>query len=471
MPMLSTTQRWVLGLTSVASIMVALDLLVVSTALPTIQADLDTSLAQVQWAVTGYGLAFAVLLAAGAALGDRFGRRRVFVVGLTIFAVASASCAAASDIGWLISSRVLQGAGAAFVMPLAVAMLSAHVTDDVRGRALGLFEGLTGVATMAGPVVGGSVAHLVGWQWVFWVNVPIALTLIPLVFAKIDESHGERARLDVPGMALVTASALGIVWGLVRGNVVGWSSPEVLLPLGFGVLLIPVAVAWQRRASAPMIPPRLFRNRTFSASAVVSVLLYAALYGTVFFLAQYLQIGLGYSALAAGWCLVPWTATLLVVAPLAGALADRIGERPVLVTGLALKAMGLGWLAVIASPETSYPAVLVALLVEGIGTSMAIPVVQSAMLGAVCADDIGKASGVNGMSQELGGVLGVAVLVALFTSVGDYGSAVGFSAGFGAAMTAAAVFSAVAALVGFAVAKRSGAEDHSGDFSMKSESS
>jgi EmrB/QacA subfamily drug resistance transporter len=447
----SAAQRWVLGLTSIASLMVALDLLVVSTALNTIKEDLGASLGQVQWAVTGYGLAFAVLLMAGAALGDRFGRRRVFIIGLALFAAASAGCALSPGVGWLVAARVVQGAGAALVMPLAVALLNAQLSDDRRGRALGLFEGLTGLATIAGPPVGGSVAYLIGWEWVFWINVPIALLMIPLVRARIDESHGSDTALDLRGMALVTGGCFGLVWGLVRGNESGWSSGEVVSALTIGAVLLILFVGWQRRTAEPMLPLRLFASRTFTAATVVSFLLYAALYGTVFFLSQYMQVGLGYSALEAGLRLIPWTATLLLVAPLAGALADRFGNRPVLVIGLLLKAAGLAWVAAVASPETSYAALLLPVVVEGVGTSMAIPVVQSAMLGAVPADDIGKASGVNGVSQELGGVFGVAILVALFTTVGSYVSAAAFTDGFIIAVGGCAVFSLGAAVIAVAL--------------------
>jgi EmrB/QacA subfamily drug resistance transporter len=447
----SAAQRWVLGLTSIASPMVALDLLVVSTALNTIKEDLGASLGQVQWAVTGYGLAFAVLLMAGAALGDRFGRRRVFIIGLALFAAASAGCALSPGVGWLVAARVVQGAGAALVMPLAVALLNAQLSDDRRGRALGLFEGLTGLATIAGPPVGGSVAYLIGWEWVFWINVPIALLMIPLVRARIDESHGSDTVLDLRGMALVTGGCFGLVWGLVRGNESGWSSGEVVSALTIGAVLLILFVGWQRRTAEPMLPLRLFASRTFTAATVVSFLLYAALYGTVFFLSQYMQVGLGYSALEAGLRLIPWTATLLLVAPLAGALADRFGNRPVLVIGLLLKAAGLAWVAAVASPETSYAALLLPVVVEGVGTSMAIPVVQSAMLGAVPADDIGKASGVNGVSQELGGVFGVAILVALFTTVGSYVSAAAFTDGFIIAVGGCAVFSLGAAVIAVAL--------------------
>lgn len=318
---------------------------------------------------------------------------------------------------WLVASRVAQGAGAALVMPLAVALLNAQLFDDRRGRALGIFEGLTGLATIAGPPVGGSVAYLVGWRWVFWVNVPIALLIIQLVRARISEGRGSYTALDLRGMALVTGGCLGLVWGLVRGNESGWGSVEVTTALALGAVLLLAFVGWERQSAEPMLPLRLLGNRIFTAATVISFLLYAALYGTVFFLSQYMQVGLGYSALETALRLIPWTATLLAVA----------------------------------SPETSYAALLVPLVVAGIGTSMAIPVVQSAMLGALPVEDIGKVSGVNGVSQELGGVFGVAISVALFTAVGSYTSATAFADGFVVAMGACVVFSLEAAAAAVAL--------------------
>ncbi len=389
--MISKSARWVLGLTSIASFMVALDLLVVSTALPTIRLDLQASIEQAQWTVTAYGLSFAGLLMTGAALGDRFGRRRVFMIGLAVFAAASAGCALSPTIGWLIAARTVQGAGAALVMPLAVALLSASFPSEGRGRALGIFEGITGLATIAGPPVGGMLAELVGWESIFWVNVPIAVLVIALVRHRVEEGHGSDAALDIRGLVLVTGGALGLVWGLVRGNEAGWTGPQVLVALAGGAALLLGFVAWQRRAVAPMLPLALFRSRGFSAGIVASLLLFAALYGSVFFLAQFLQTGLGYSPLEAGLRLMPWTATLFVVAPLAGGLADQVGNRPVLAGGLALNAAGLAWIASIAAPELPYSNLVLPLVVTGIGASMALPAVQSAVLGGVPAAAVGKA--------------------------------------------------------------------------------
>jgi EmrB/QacA subfamily drug resistance transporter len=446
-----SAQRWVLVLTSVASLMVALDLLVVSTALSTIRLDLGASVELLQWTVTAYGLSFAVLLMTGAALGDRFGRRRVFVAGLGLFTAASAACALAPSIGWLIAGRAAQGVGAALVIPLAVALLSAAFPPERRGRAIGLMEGATGLATIAGPLVGGTLAQAVGWEWIFWVNVPIGLIAIPLVLGRIEESFGEDTALDVRGIVLVTGAGLGVVWGLVRANNAGWGSSEIVAALTAGVLLAVAFVVWELRAHEPMLPMRLFRSTAFSAGSAASFLLFASLYGSVFFMAQFLQTGLGYTPLEAGLRLVPWTAMLLVFAPIAGVLADRVGDRLVLVGGLILATVGMGWLAIIADPDVTYSEIVVPLVVGGIGASMGIPAVQNAIIGAVAPGEVGKASGANSMVQELGGVFGVAILVTVFAAAGGYAAARSFADGFAPAIGVCAALSLAGALAGLGI--------------------
>src|SRR3954453_3357421 len=226
----NSTRRWVLGLAAVASFMVALDTLVVSTALTTIRLDLHAGVEQLEWTVNAYNLSFAVLLMTASALGDRFGRRRGFAIGLAVFSLASAAAALAPDVGTLIAARAIQGAGAAFVMPLALALVGAAFPPERRGAAMGALQGLTGLSVASGPVIGGAVAQGIDWPWIFWINVPIGLLTVPLVLARIPESAGDRstARIDMRGVALIPLGALGVVWGLVRGNDAGWGSAEVL---------------------------------------------------------------------------------------------------------------------------------------------------------------------------------------------------------------------------------------------------
>ncbi|HEY0933930.1 MAG TPA: DHA2 family efflux MFS transporter permease subunit, partial [Trebonia sp.] len=435
---MTRTQRWALALTSVAALMVALDQLVVATALSTIRGDLNASIATLEWTVNAYSLSFAVLLITGAALGDRFGRRRLLVVGLLVFTLASAACALAPDSGLLIAARAVQGAGSALVMPLAVSLLTSAFPPEKRGGALGIFTALTGLAVVGGPLVGGAVTEGIAWQWIFWVNVPIGAVLIPLVLARTTESRGPRARPDLPGLALVSAAMFGIVWGLVRASAAGWDSGEVAGALAAGTGAGVAFVTWEVRASEPMLPVRLFADRTFSAANSAIFLLTAALFSTVFFFAQYLQISLGYSPLGAGLRFLPWTLTLFAIAPAAGRLSDRIGNRTLLAAGLALQAAGLAWVALTIAGGRSYASAVAALVIAGCGTSMALPAAQNAVMNAARPAEVGRASGVFNAARQLGGVFGVSVIAAVFAANGGYAGPGAFRDGVGPAIGVAA---------------------------------
>jgi EmrB/QacA subfamily drug resistance transporter len=445
---------WVLALTGIGSLMAALDTLVVSTALSTIRLHLHASVEQLEWTVNAYNLSFAVLLITAAALGDRFGRRNLYAGGLGLFAAASAGCALAPDVGWLIAARTVQGAGAALIMPLGLALLSEAFPAERRGAAIGIFSAITGLAVASGPLVGGAIVQGISWEWIFWVNVPIGLLAIPLVLTRMRESRGPQASLDIRGLALVTLGALGIVWGLVRGNQTGWGSFEVLAALSAGILLIAGFVGWELRAREPMLPMRFFRSRAFSAGNAAIFFTFASLFGTVFFYAQLLQTALGYGPLGAGLRLLPYTATFMTVAPIAGALADRIGERPLLVGGLTLQAIGMAWLALIATPDLAYSHMLAPFLLAGVGVSMAIPAAQNSVVGSVAGDAIGKAAAANSMMRELGGVFGIAAAVAIFGATGGYASAQAFTDGFGPAIGVSAGLALAGALVALALPSR-----------------
>ncbi len=448
------TQTWVLVLTAAASLMVALDQLVVATALSTIQRDLHASLEMLEWTVNAYTLTLAVLLMTGAALGDRLGRRRMFVVGLALFTTASAACALAPSIGWLIVARAVQGTGSALVMPLAMALLTAAFPPESRGRALGLFTALTGVAVVGGPVVGGAVTENLAWQWIFWINIPIGLLVIPLVLTRIEESFGSRTRIDVTGLVLATGGALGLVWGLVRGNSQGWASPEVAASLIVGALLGAVFVAWELRAKEPMLPMRYFRIPAFSAGNASAFLLYASLFSGVFFIAQYLQVSLGYGPFAAGIRTLPWTTTLFVVAPIAGSLTDRIGSRSLLASGLSLQSIGMAWIALNAHNGRPYTSSVAALVIAGCGVSMAMPAGQSAIMNSVPHSALGKASGTFNTLRQLGGVFGIAILAATFAANGGYSSPAVFNHGLAPALGVSAGMSLVGAMIGLATPGR-----------------
>ena len=445
---------WVLAVASVASLMVALDALVVTTALPTIRVHLGASIEELEWTVNAYTLSFAVLLMTGAALGERLGRRRMFAAGLAIFSGASAACALAPNVGMLIAARAIQGAGAALVMPLGMTLLSAAYSPEKRARALGIFSGITGLAVLGGPVIGGAITQGIAWQWIFWINVPIGLVTIPVVLRRVDESHGPRSAPDIAGLALVTGAALGIVWGLVRGNSAGWGGVEVIASLAVGVLLAYGFVLWERRTAEPMLPMGLFASRPFSSCNAAIFFLSTALYGAVFFMAQFLQTVQHNGPLDAGLRLLPWTATLFIVAPITGARISRVGERPFAVVGLLLQAAGMGWIALTASPDVAYWRLVAPLMMAGFGVSMAMPALQNTVVNAVPPASIGKASGTFNMLRQLGGVFGIALLVAVFTGAGSYGSAQAFSDGFTSAIGVAAGLSLLGAVASVGLPQR-----------------
>ena len=447
-PHTTRTTAWVVVLTAIGSFMGALDTLVVSTAIPTIRVDLGASVSQLEWTVNAYNLSFAVMLVTAAALGDRFGRRRLYAVGLVGFAAASVASALSPNVGWLIASRAVQGVAAAFMMSLGLALLSAAFPAERRGTAIGLFSAVTGLAVASGPLVGGAVVNGLDWTWIFWLNVPIGLLAAPLVLARVKESFGPNTALDFPGLGLVTAGALGIVWGLVRGNSAGWGSAEVVATLAAGVLLVVAFIAWERRASEPMIPMSFFRSRAFSAGNLAIFAVFGSLFAEVYFFSQLLQNAMGYDALGAGLRLMPWTGTFLLVGPVAGALTDRIGERPLMVTGLLIQAAGTTWIALIASPDMSYSELVIPMVIAGVGISMAIPSAQNSVLGSVSEEAVGKAAGTNSVMRELGGVFGIAVAVAVFAGAGSYASPQAFTDGFAPAIGVAAALALIGAVAG-----------------------
>jgi EmrB/QacA subfamily drug resistance transporter len=385
--------RWVVVLTGLGSFMAALDTLVVASALNTIQRDLGASLADLEWTVNAYNLSLAVLLVPAAVLGDRLGRARTYAAGLALFALASAGCATAGSVGTLVAMRVVQGASAAVVMTLGLALLSSTFPPGKRGAAVGLFSAVTGVAVACGPLVGGAVIEGLAWHWIFWLNVPVGVVAAPLVLRLVPESRVPDSRLDLPGVALLSGGVLCVVWALVRGEDAGWASAEVLGTAALGVALLAGFAAWQARAPYPLLPPRLLRVRGFVAANLATTLTVAPLFAAVFFYGQLLQVVMGHEPLGAGLRLMAWTGTLLVVAPVAGALGDRIGERPLIVAGLLLQSVAMAWLAMTAGVGSTFLGVLGPFVLGGLGVSMAIPTGQAAAVGTVADRDVGHGRG------------------------------------------------------------------------------
>ncbi len=442
---------WTFVVTSAALFMASLDNLVVTTALPSIREHLHASLEGLQWTVNAYTLTFAVLLLTGASLGERYGRRRMFVAGLALFTAGSAAAALAPGVGWLIGARAVQGVGAAILIPLTLTLLSAAVSPERRGVALGAWGAVGGLAIAIGPLVGGAVVEGASWQWIFWLNVPIGIVLLPIAWSRLTESRGPATRLDLPGLVLASLGLLGIVFGVVRGNDHGWTSLTVLPPMVAGALLVAAFAAWETRAPEPMLPLQLFRSRGFTMTNVASLLMFFGMFGSIFLLAQFLQVVQGYSPLEAGLRTLPWTAMPVLVTPIAGVLSDRIGGRPLLVTGLVLQAIGLGWLAMVTTPTVAYAALVPAFIVSGIGMSLFFAPVANVVLGSVRRDQEGIASGANNAIRELGGVFGIAVLGAVFSARGGYTSGASFVAGLAPAVWVGAAAVAVAAAAALAL--------------------
>src|ERR671929_189792 len=450
---------WTFAITSTALFMTTLDNLVVTTALPVIRRDLHAGLSGLEWTVNAYTLTFAVLLLTGAALGDRLGRRLMFTVGLGVFTLASAAAALAPSIAVLDVARAVQGLGGAIVMPLTLTILSTAVPADKRGLALGAWGGISGLAVAFGPLVGGAVVSGISWNWIFWLNVPFGLLLIPLALRQLDESYGPAQRLDLRGLVLASGGLFGIVWGLVRGNEVGWGSAQIVGSLAAGLVVLAGFVAWELRAPEPMLPMRFFRNRTFGLANAASLFMSFGMFGAIFLLAQFFQTVQGYSPLASGVRILPWTVMPMFVAPVAGALSDRIGGHQNIGVGLALQALGLAWIAAGSTPTTPFLGLVGPFSVSGIGMALFFAPVANVVLSAVRPEEQGQASGANNAVRELGGVFGVAVLAAVFSAYGGYGTGEHFVAGMTPAVWIGAGVVALGSLAAFAIGLRPRAQD------------
>jgi EmrB/QacA subfamily drug resistance transporter len=448
------TTLWTFAISSIAVFMTTLDNLVVTTAIPVIRRDLHAGINGLEWTVNAYTLVFAVLLLTGAALGDRLGRRKVFAAGLAIFTAASAAAALAPTIGALDAARAVQGLGGAIVMPLSLTILSAAVPAERRGLALGAWGGISGLAVAFGPLVGGAVVDGISWHWIFWLNVPFGLLLIPLALTRLQESYGPSSRLDLRGLVLASAGLFGIVWGLVRGNQLGWGAPQIVGPIVAGVGVLAVFVVWELRAAAPMLPMRFFRNRTFTLANGASLFMSFGMFGAIFLLAQFFQTVQGYSPLGSGLRILPWTAMPMIVAPIAGALSDRIGGHKLLGAGLALQAAGLAWIAALSTPTTPYIDLVGPFTISGIGMGLFFAPVANVVLSSVRPEEQGQASGANNAIRELGGVFGVAVLASIFTAYGGYGTGRQFVDGMNPAVFVGAGIVAVGSLLAFAIGRQ-----------------
>jgi EmrB/QacA subfamily drug resistance transporter len=438
-------------LTTVAYFMVALDTLVVVTALPSIHRDLGGNVGTLQWTVNAYVLTFGATIITAAALGDRLGRRRMYLLGLTVFTVASAACALAPNVAVLIACRAVEGIGAGILMPLGLTLLTSAFPADRRGAVVGIWGGVAGLAVASGPLIGGAVTQDLNWHWIFWVNVPIGIVAIAGARLRLAESRGPAARLDLPALALIAVGVGALTWGLVQAGQDGWGSAQTVAGLSVGAVAVAAFLAWERRVAQPMIPLGLFRSGRFSAAVATQFLLAAAIYSAAFLTSQFFQFALGDSPLGTGLRFLPWTATPMVVAPIAGALFDKIGARPLIVPGLLMQAAGFGWIVYLAARSSGYAAYIAPFLIAGVGISMALPSVSAAGLNAVNPASLAKAAGIMNTMQQFGSVFGIAVATTVFNAHGSLASPAAVTTGYRPALAVAAGLSVLGALTALAL--------------------
>ena len=423
-----TQPAWLISISlSIPMFMASLDNLVVTNALPVIRTNLGATLEELTWTVNAYTLTFASCILMSSALADRFGRRRVFLLGIFVFTASSAWCGISDNIGTLITARTLQGIGGSAVMPLSLALLSTSVPERMRATAIGIWGGVAGLGVALGPLIGGAVVEGMTWHAIFWINVPFGLLCIPLVWTTIPESRGRPEPLDFPGLALVGIGLFGITYGIVRGNDAGWTSLEVLTALIGGVFVLVSFIWWESRAATPLLPLRLFSNRSFSMANIVGFLFFFGTFGVTFILLQFLQVVQGASPLEAGLMTMPWTLAPLIVSPLAGLLTSRVGTRPVIVVGMALMSIGLLWIGAILDPGVEYIYSVPLYMAAGVGMGMVFAPIATATLQGMVPEDRATASGTNMTIRQVGIALGVATLTAIFTALDGTLTSTGFT--------------------------------------------
>ncbi|GAA1661212.1 MFS transporter [Kribbella alba] len=437
----------VLAVVGIPMFMVTLDNLVVTNALPVIKTQLGASLVDLQWFINAYTLSFAALLLTASAIGDRLGRRRIFLLGIGLFTAASAACAIATEPWMLIGARAIQGVGAAAVMPLSLTLLATAVPARQRSAAIGIWGGISGLGVAVGPVVGGAVVDGLNWQWIFWLNVPIGVLALPFAARVLTESFGGSRRLDLVGLVLSGSSVLAIVWGVVHGADDGWSSARILTALIGGGALLVAFLVWESRTPAPMLPLRLFASRAFSVVNITAFTFSVGVFGSVFLLAQFFQVVQGYTPLQSGIRTLPWTMAPMVVAPLAGLFVDRIGARTLIATGQVFLATALAWIALVTSIDAAYSSFVAPFVLAGIGMGLTFAPAASVVMASASEADRGVASGTNNTIREVGVAMGVAVLASVFASSGSYETPARYIDGLVPAVWVGAAVVAVGAVV------------------------
>ena len=442
--------RWVLAATVLGSSVAFLDATVVNIALPAIAGDLDAGVTGLTWTVNAYTLTLAAFVLVGGSLGDRFGRRRVFAVGVAWFGVTSLVCALATSVGMLVAFRALQGVGAALLTPGALAILQASFRPEDRSRAIGAWSGLAGLTGAVGPLLGGWLVDVGSWRWIFFINVPVVLAVLAITARHVPESRDARAAgsLDLTGAGLAALGLGSLTYGLSVWSERGVGSPHVQVGLGLGLVALAGFVARERSAREPMLPLDVFSAPRFSATNLVTFLVYAALGGVFFWLVVALQVVSGWSPLAAGLSLLPVTVLMLLFSPRAGAIGDRLGPRIPMTVGPLVSAVGVALLARVGSAPSPFADVLVPVTVLGAGLTLTVTPLTATVLAAVEEDRAGLASGVNNAVARTGGLLLVAVLPAVTgLGTGGFGDPASLAPAYRTAMVVCAALLVAGGLV------------------------
>jgi EmrB/QacA subfamily drug resistance transporter len=447
---------WTLGAVAVGLFMIMLDNTVVNVALPSIQRDLGVGLSELEWIVTGYALSFAALMLTGGKLADLMGRRRIFVLGIAIFTVSSLFCGMAGSGTSLIGWRLVQGVGAALMNPATLAIIAATFPPRQRGAAIGIWAGVSALALAIGPLVGGLITEHIDWSWVFLINVPIGVLGIVASFLLIDESRDMSAnqRLDLPGLLFSSAGLFSLTYALIESNTYGWTSPRIIGLFAAAAVLLVGFVMWERGTRAPMLDLSLFRNGTFAGANVVMLLVGLAMFGVFFFVSLYMQNILGYSAVQTGAAFLPMTLLIIVCAPIAGRLSDRVGSRWLMTSGMTLLGIQLLYFSTLGSQATFFD-LLPAFAVGGVGMSLTMTPTAAAVVGSVPVDKSGVGSAVMTSARQVGGSVGIALMGAILAyEAGGRRTPAAFMDGFSVALRVAAIIAFAGAVVAFATVRK-----------------
>jgi EmrB/QacA subfamily drug resistance transporter len=408
---------WTLGAVAFGLFMIMLDNTVVFVALSSIQSDLHISQSELEWVVNGYALTFAVLMLTGGKLADMLGRRRIFIVGLTIFTASSLACGLATGAGFLIGARVVQGVGAALMNPATLSIITATFPPRQRGTAIGIWVGVSAMALAIGPLIGGILTEQINWSWIFFINVPVGIAGIVVSRLFIDETRdeSEEQRLDLPGLISSAVGLFGLTYALIEGNNYGWGSPRILASFAVAVLGLATFVLLEHRQRVPMLDLSLFKNSTFAGANTTMLLVALAMFGVFFFNSLYLGQVLGYSPIQTGATFLPLTVLIVFVAPLAGRYSDKIGPRWLMGAGLVLLSASLLSFSTL-GVDSSFWDIVPGLILGGFGMSLAMTPTTAAAMGSVPVDKAGVGSAVLNSMRQVGGSLGIALMGAIVAS-------------------------------------------------------